>query len=94
MKILGFDYELKYGGTEKELDAWGVFDLKNQTIKIANDLSPAQEISTILHENLEVITRHCGIKAAHGELCTLETCLFTVLTENGVDLSPLRRELE
>jgi hypothetical protein len=71
------------------LDAFGRADWVSQEISIANDLGDDQTRSTYIHEILEVLTFMFGMKLEHETICQLESGLYAVLKDNGVDLGPL-----
>lgn len=93
MKILGYVYEIELGSDTDRMGAYGRCMHGQQVIQVANDLKREQEDSTILHEIIEALKYHLGIKLEHGHVMALEAGLYQALTENGVDLSPLLAEL-
>ena len=93
MKILGCNYKLEQRFSVKSLDSFGKFIGQTQEIQIANDLPKEHFESTILYEIIEAINWHLGLKLEHPTIMGLETGLYQVLTENGVDLSPLAKPL-
>lgn len=94
MKILGYTYTIELGSDSARMGGnYGHCMCGKQVIQIANDLNREQENSTIIHEMIEAIRYHLGIKLEHNQIMALEAGLYQVLTENGVDLSPLLAEL-
>ena len=94
MKILGYIYEIELGSDSSRMGGYyGQCHHGKQVIQIANDLNRQQEDSTILHEIIEALKYHLGIKLEHGHIMAFEAGLYQALTENGVDLSPLLAEL-
>jgi hypothetical protein len=71
------------------LDASGRADWIAQRIDIACDMGLDQTLSTHIHEVLEVLNSMFGIKLDHDTICQLESGLYAVLKDNGVDLGPL-----
>lgn len=47
----------------------------------------------MLHEVLEALNYHLNLGLAHPAIQALEGGLYQVLTQNGVSLKPLTREL-
>ena len=94
MRILGYDYSLIEDAEQELIGAFGRFHAAKQIIQIAKGLAPQQRCSTVLHEMLEVINYHLQLSLEHQVLMSLEAALFDALTQNGVDLWPLTRELD
>lgn len=93
MKILGFDYSFERFEMAHEDDSFGRYCVKSQKILIAEGLHPQQEISAIVHEVLEVLDYHLDLTLGHQAVMALDASLFQILSDAGVDLEPLRREL-
>ena len=89
MKILGYHYRITDDGNADDMNALGRFRAKRQIIELADDLCPEQAISTIIHEWLEAFRYHLGLEFEHSDIMALESALYQVLTDAGVDLSPL-----
>lgn len=89
MKILGYNYRIERGVRVDEMDAYGRIDRRRQIITVASDLAEDGHASTLLHEILEALNYHLELKLEHRAIMSLEAGLFQVLTDNGVDLSPL-----
>lgn len=93
MKIYGYEYTVKRGENIDDMGVFGDFRVKNQTIRIANDLCDEQVLSTLIHEILEAINYHNELKLEHSHIMVLEVGIYEVLKANGVDLSPLLERL-
>lgn len=93
MNIFGFNYEMKYDHSSRAMDANGRLFPDSQEVQIANNISREQTISVVLHEILEALDFHMELNLEHNKITCLETGLFQVLTSNGVDLTPLLKEL-
>lgn len=89
MKILGYNYRVVRGATVAEMDAHGRQHPRTQVLQVASDLTDEGYASTLLHEVLEALNYHLGLKLEHKVIMSLEAGLFQVLVDNGVDLSPL-----
>lgn len=91
IKILGYDYELRYspadvdGGMEH---AGRCHSLKQVIILDPSVHAQAQE-STVLHEIIEALNYHFGMRLEHEAIMTLETGLYQVFRDNGIDISVL-----
>ena len=56
---------------------------------------PRQQLeSTLLHEIIEALNHALELKLEHGAIAGLEAGLYQVLTDNGVDLTPLLHSIE
>jgi hypothetical protein len=64
------------------------------TIKIDNSAPKDRKIETMLHEIIEAINVHTQLKLRHNQITTVSSILFQVLSDNGVNLSPLVKELK
>ena len=93
MNILGFTVKVVEEGTYDDIGAFGKFHPKTMKIQVASDLSTEQKTSTVLHEILEAIRGGLDLDIEHGDINRLEAGLFQALQANGVDLSPLIREI-
>ena len=93
MRILGYDYTLHIGGDSDVMDSYGRCLPKLQRILVASDLTDQAKITVVLHEVLEALKFHLELNLDHNVLSSLESGLFQVLTDSGVDLTPLVREL-
>lgn len=89
LKILGYEYAVERREDVHAMDAFGKMNAKAQTIPIASDLAEEQAISTILHEIIEALNYHLDLKLKHDTIMRLESGLYQVLTDNGVDLAKL-----
>jgi hypothetical protein len=91
MKILGYQYGIIRDRNSEEMGSMGKLHVKPQKIQIATDLTEQQEASTVLHEIIEALAYHLEMKLDHQDVMGLEAGLYQVLTDNGIDLSPLAR---
>lgn len=89
MQILGYNYQIS---RVDDYEHMGAVLPGGQKIKLAANISPEAELSTLLHEVLEALKYHLDLHMNHRTLCALEAGLFQVLTQNGVDLTPLLPE--
>ena len=90
MKILGYEYEVVGDGNADHMGAFGRMHAKTQTLEIAEDLHDEQIVSSILHEAIEALNYHLSLNLPHETIMSLEASLYQVLSDNGVDLSPLK----
>ena len=94
MKILGYDYRLI--NEEDHDNAMGRCNFRELFIRIAPNLPKQQTESTLIHEIIEALAYHLqlGFCGDNKIVSTLEAGLYQVLTDAGVDLSPLAKELQ
>ncbi len=94
MKILGYHYRIiensEYGAQLGEMNP------TQQTIKVQANQCQQQKESTVLHEIIEALNFHLKLELGQDNkiIAPLEAGLYTALTDAGVDLSPLTRELK
>ena len=86
LRILGHDYTVKH---REALNAYGKTSLADGKMFIAPDMTRAQQISTIIHEAIELIGMQLELTLEHRVVCSMETGIYQFLVENGVDLTPL-----
>ena len=89
MKILGYTYAVQFVGADSMDGAMGRFYARQQRIEIASNMAPDGQRSTMLHEVIEALNYHLALNLPHRTIMALEATLYQVLTDNGVDLSPL-----
>ena len=94
MKILGYEYKIVDDGNADHMGAFGRMHAKTQTLQIAEDLHEEQIVSCILHEAIEALNYHLSWNLEHSVIMSLEASLYQVLSDNGVDLSPLSKLIE
>jgi hypothetical protein len=96
IKILGYDYEIipspapEAGGMKEA----GRLFCSKQIIPL--DMSACQQAqeSTLIHEIFEALNYHFDLELTHEAISALETGWFTVLHDNGVDISGLLKDKE
>lgn len=91
MKILGYNYEL---AQRNDLESMGRLWTAKMRIEIQDSLCRQQKVSTVLHEVLEALNEHLQLGLTHPAIMGVESGIYQVLTDNGVDLTPLLTELE
>ncbi len=94
MKILGFDYELKRVSGDYDQGNMGACQLDKNIIIISDGIPKQRQASTLLHEIIEVLNDSFELNFEHKVISQLEAGLYQVLVDNGVDLTPLLKELE
>ena len=93
MKILGFDYTLKWG-TAAEMDGvFGTHRPLDLTILIRKDIAAQQVVETLLHEIIEATNHQLELEMRHNVISAVSMALYQTLRDNGVDLTTLVREL-
>jgi hypothetical protein len=93
MKILGYNYKV-VADEEIDKNAAGKVSFQTQIIQICPTICDEQKVSTLLHEIIEVLNYHNGWKLEHSIIMSLEATLYQALTEGGIDLSPLAKNIE
>ena len=93
MKILGYYYRIVADGDVDNMGSCGRLHAKSQKIQIATDLCEQQKVSSVLHEIIEALNYHLELKMQHEVIMSLEAALYQVLSDSGVDLSPLIKEI-
>jgi hypothetical protein len=86
LKILSYKYKLQLSKLDNE---FGNVDNRKQIINIDSSLCDQAKTSTILHEIIEALNFHLALNLQHEQIVTLESGLFSTLTDNGCDLNPL-----
>ena len=92
MKILGYNYKLNYKA-KKDMYNLGACEGTLLKIDIRKKQSPQQTQSTVLHEMIHALSYHLHLELDEKQVMGLESGLYQALTDNGVDLSPLVKEL-
>lgn len=95
MKILGYTYKIIM---EEDHDgALGRSHIARQIIRVSPNQASQQQESTMLHEIMEALAYHLHLELPsdqHRVIMPLEAALYQVLTDAGVDLSPLLNEVK
>lgn len=92
INILGYQYTIDRSKTVDEIGALGRYNHKSLTIQIARDLEPPVVTATLLHEIVEALNYCLELNLEHAKITALETGLWQVLSENGVNLGPLLKD--
>lgn len=92
MKILGYDYKIKYPTDQRTMGRPAQVFLDTHIIQLAYDQIPEEKISSILHEIIEILDHTLELRMPHQTITCLEAGLYQVLIDNGVDLKPLLEE--
>jgi hypothetical protein len=94
MKILGYEYEIKRGIAANNSVSIALCDNKKQEIVFTLDELKSQVYeSVIIHEVIEALNYLLELNLTHPQIMGMEAGLKQVLTDAGVDLSPLLSEL-
>lgn len=87
MNILGYKYDVTLQeGRFVGGDGYGKASVGLGEIIIANDLTPDQQVSTLLHEFFEVVNEQFRMGLQEEGIRVLEVATFNLLKTNGVDL--------
>lgn len=90
MKILGYDYTVKYIPLADPED-FGEIDFLKSEINIHDGISKDKKISTIIHEIIEAGNYHLELELTHKQITGLEVAIFDTLTRAGINLEKLAR---
>lgn len=93
MKILGYNYKIVVK-TDDNMEALGHCKYAQLQININEKQCPQQVESTILHEMMHAINYHLYLGLEERHIMGLEAGLYQSLIDNGVDLSPLVKDLQ
>jgi hypothetical protein len=94
MKILGYDIRIVSDKKMDEIGNYsGGFTSSQNRIQVASDLCDEQKVSTLLHEIIEALNHFLELKLEHNVISSLESGLYQVLKDNGVDLTPLVKDI-
>jgi hypothetical protein len=94
IKILGYHYTVETDKDARYVSSTGSMDGNKQLIRIASDINIENKQSTLIHEIIEALSYHLDLKLEHSVIMAFEAGFFQILTDNGVDLSPLLGGLE
>lgn len=89
INILGYWYDVFFVPQRDMSGNLGAINTENYWIKIADEIPGSNKESTMIHEILEGVNLHLGLRLRHSTITALETGLYQSLTANGVDLSIL-----
>lgn len=95
IKILGYDYEIKYSPEPEDggaKEAGRMFSGKQIIIIDKYQCKQSQE-STLLHEIIEALNYHLELELDHQTVASLEAGLYAVLKDNKIDISGLLKEI-
>ena len=94
MKILGMDYTVRLmDGKASETRNFGTCDNTECTIEITRGLSRQQKEATLIHEVIEAVNSMLDLGFSESTVRALERGIHGALTDCGVDLRPLLREV-
>jgi hypothetical protein len=91
IKILGYNYEIRYSipADEGGMSEAGRLFTGKQIITIDPRANQQSKESTLLHEIIEALDYHLELGLNHQTIMSLETGLYTVLIDGGVNISGL-----
>ena len=93
MKILGYNYKILHK-SKKDMESLGLCRYGKLQIHISKKQAPQQKESTVLHEMIHAISYHLHLELSEQQIMALESGLYQALIDNGINLTPLTRELE
>lgn len=92
MKILGYQYKIVKKHSDN-IEGLGYCKSTQLQIDINEKQAPQQLESTMLHEMLHALSYHLHLELSEQQVMSLEAGLYQSLIDNGIDLSPLTKEL-
>lgn len=90
MKILGYDYDVKYIPLDNPED-FGEIDFLKSEINIHDAITKDKKISIVIHEIIEAGNYHLELKLNHKQITGLEVTIFDTLCRAGINLEKLAR---
>ena len=93
LRILGKDYSVTYS-TDYPVneDTQGHCDYSSLKITVRNDLAPAEERSTLLHEALHCVSHAMGLHLEENAIERLESGVFALLVDNPGFLDYIKKK--
>lgn len=91
MKILGFDYSMKYSNDSGYVGRCVPDEL---SIHVEKNMPIQRKYETIIHEVIEAVNIHNQLGLRHSTITALAVAMHQFLSDNGVNLSPLMKELK
>jgi len=91
LNIMGKQYKVRL---VERLGCFGCVNLMDHEICIEKKMPKDEQMSTLLHEIIEVIKYNNEMPIEHSAVMMLEAAIYQALTANGVNLAPLLRCLK
>ena len=93
LRILGKDYSVKYiAEYPVNEDTQGHCDYLTLKITVRNDLAPAEERSTLLHEALHCVSHAMGLHLEENAIERLESGVYALLADNPALLDYIKKK--
>lgn len=93
MRILGLDYSLTTRDGMIALGAYGMYDAEALTIPLDSSLEGPLLEATVLHEIIEALSDRLHLGLTEAQVMGLEAGLYATLTDAGVKLAAITKEL-
>jgi hypothetical protein len=94
MKILGHNWKIKTLPDYERHAHSGDSDTGTKIMRIQiTGVTSSEQETIVLHEAIELICHSCELRFRHQNIATLEAFLYAFLKDNGVNLSPLTKEI-
>jgi len=95
LRIFGHSFRFIRHGAVKEEGRWADCFYGQQVVRlIKGDYPQSAILTSVLHELIESANHFMDIGLKHAQIEALEVGLFSMLTDNGVDLSVLLHRLD
>jgi len=91
IKILGYTYTISTTSKKKVEGFSGRADCSRHILYISPLICEEEKISTLLHEIIETLKVHLDLQISHHKITLLENGIYTILKDNGIDISKLLR---
>ena len=69
---------------ENDNSAFGLVKFKGKQILIDSSLDYSQQVSTLIHEIIEIANEHMELGLEHRTICSLEAVIHQGLTSSGM----------
>jgi len=94
LKILGYNYDVCYSPPRDDggMESAGRCSTGKQVVLIDPLQCKQAQESTLLHEVIEVLNYHLELGLGHQTIMALEAGLYTVFTDNGINVGVLISE--
>lgn len=93
LRIMGQDFVVELRPPSDMPDCLARYETSNNHIYLRSDLAPTKMASALWHELVEAANDHGELALDHQKITALETMLFAMLRDNGVDIMHLTKGL-
>ena len=86
LKAFNLEYEVLL---EDRMDDSGDLDFDALILRVSVEQHEQNRVRALFHEIIELVVKEMSIAVEHPDIMRLETGLYHVLSENGIDLEAL-----